>query len=372
MSGLYVHIPYCSSRCIYCGFFSSTGKKNQSEYIDAVLKELEMRTTEMFSKPETVYFGGGTPSFLPIPMLDRLVRGIAERIDVSRVGEWTMECNPDDVSPELAHWLSSSPINRVSMGVQTFSDERLRWLHRRHSSKQVKEAVSHLRQSGIQNLSLDLMYGFPKQTIEEWKADISECLSLHPEHISAYTLMYEEGTPLFSMLEKGIVTEIDEDLSLRMFEILVDSLTEAGYEHYEISNFSLPRFQSRHNSNYWQQVPYLGIGAGAHSYDLSQRWNNVCNIESYISSVEAGRIDSEYEETTPEIRYNDIVTTALRTRHGIDLTMLQESFRSYLLSQAESHIAHGRLTVDGSHVHLTRKGIFTSDDIMSDLIFLPE
>ena len=331
-----------------------------------------MRTTEMFSKPETVYFGGGTPSFLPIPMLDRLVRGIAERIDVSRVGEWTMECNPDDVSPELAHWLSSSPINRVSMGVQTFSDERLRWLHRRHSSKQVKEAVSHLRQSGIQNLSLDLMYGFPKQTIEEWKADISECLSLHPEHISAYSLMYEEGTPLFSMLEKGIVTEIDEDLSLRMFEILVDSLTEAGYEHYEISNFSLPRFQSRHNSNYWQQVPYLGIGAGAHSYDLSQRWNNVCNIESYISSVEAGRIDSEYEETTPEIRYNDIVTTALRTRHGIDLTMLQESFRSYLLSQAESHIAHGRLTVDGSHVHLTRKGIFTSDDIMSDLIFLPE
>lgn len=372
MSGLYVHIPYCSSRCIYCGFFSSTGKKNQSEYIDAVLKELEMRTTEMFSKPETVYFGGGTPSFLSISLLERLVRGIAERIDVSRVGEWTMECNPDDVSPELAHWLSSSPINRVSMGVQTFSDERLRWLHRRHSSKQVKEAVSLLRQSGIQNLSLDLMYGFPKQTIEEWKADISECLSLHPEHISAYTLMYEEGTPLFSMLEKGIVTEIDEDLSLRMFEILVDSLTEAGYEHYEISNFSLPRFQSRHNSNYWQQVPYLGIGAGAHSYDLSQRWNNVCNIESYISSVEAGRIDSEYEETTPEIRYNDIVTTALRTRHGIDLTMLQESFRSYLLSQAESHIAHGRLTVDGSHVHLTRKGIFTSDDIMSDLIFLPE
>lgn len=372
MSGLYVHIPYCSSRCIYCGFFSSTGKKNQSEYIDAVLKELEMRTTEMFSKPETVYFGGGTPSFLSISLLERLVRGIAERIDVSRVGEWTMECNPDDVSPELAHWLSSSPINRVSMGVQTFSDERLRWLHRRHSSKQVKEAVSLLRQSGIQNLSLDLMYGFPKQTIEEWKADISECLSLHPEHISAYSLMYEEGTPLFSMLEKGIVTEIDEDLSLRMFEILVDSLTEAGYEHYEISNFSLPRFQSRHNSNYWQQVPYLGIGAGAHSYDLSQRWNNVCNIESYISSVEAGRIDSEYEETTPEIRYNDIVTTALRTRHGIDLTMLQESFRSYLLSQAESHIAHGRLTVDGSHVHLTRKGIFTSDDIMSDLIFLPE
>lgn len=331
-----------------------------------------MRMTEMFSKPETVYLGGGTPSFLSISLLERLVRGIAERIDVSRVGEWTMECNPDDVSPELAEWLSTSPINRVSMGVQTFSDERLRWLHRRHNSKLVSEAVSLLRQSGIQNLSLDLMYGFPKQTIEEWKADIAECLSLRPEHVSAYSLMYEEGTPLFSMLEKGIVTEIDEDLSLRMFEILVDSLTEAGYEHYEISNFSLPRFQSRHNSNYWQQVPYLGIGAGAHSYDLSQRWNNVCNIESYISSVEAGRIDSEYEETTPEIRYNDIVTTALRTRHGIDLTMLQESFRSYLLSQAESHIAHGRLTVDGSHVHLTRKGIFTSDDIMSDLIFLPE
>ena len=331
-----------------------------------------MRTTEMFSKPETIYLGGGTPSFLPITLLDRLVRGIAERIDVSRVGEWTIECNPDDVSPELAEWLSSSPINRVSMGVQTFSDERLRWLCRRHSSKQVGEAVSLLRRAGIQNLSLDLMYGFPNQTIEEWKADITDCLALRPEHISAYSLMYEEGTPLFSMLEKGIVAEIDEDLSLTMFEVLVDSLAEAGYDHYEISNFSLPGRQSCHNSNYWQQVPYLGIGAGAHSYDLSQRWNNVCNIEDYISSVEAGTVESEYEETTPEIRYNDIVTTALRTRQGIDLNNLQEPYRSYLRSQAESHIAHGRLTVDGSHVHLTRKGIFTSDDIMSDLIFLPD
>ena len=331
-----------------------------------------MRTTEMFSKPETIYLGGGTPSFLPITLLDRLVRGIAERIDVSRVGEWTIECNPDDVSPELAEWLSSSPINRVSMGVQTFSDERLRWLCRRHSSKQVGEAVSLLRRNGIQNLSLDLMYGFPNQTIEEWKADITDCLALRPEHISAYSLMYEEGTPLFSMLEKGIVAEIDEDLSLTMFEVLVDSLAEAGYDHYEISNFSLPGRQSCHNSNYWQQVPYLGIGAGAHSYDLSQRWNNVCNIEDYISSVEAGTVESEYEETTPEIRYNDIVTTALRTRQGIDLNNLQEPYRSYLLLQAESHIAHGRLTVENSHIHLTRKGIFTSDDIMSDLIFLPD
>ena len=260
-----------------------------------------MRTTEMFSKPETIYLGGGTPSFLPITLLDRLVRGIAERMDVSRVGEWTIECNPDDVSPELAEWLSSSPINRVSMGVQTFSNERLRWLCRRHSSKQVGEAVSLIRRAGIQNLSLDLMYGFPNQTIEEWKADITDCLALRPEHISAYSLMYEEGTPLFSMLEKGIVAEIDEDLSLTMFEVLVDSLAEAGYDHYEISNFSLPGRQSCHNSNYWQQVPYLGIGAGAHSYDLSQRWNNVCNIEDYISSVEAGTVESEYEETTPEI-----------------------------------------------------------------------
>lgn len=357
----------------------------QQQYVDALLKELEMQSPQSQKKApsstqcfatsrkaplHTIYLGGGTPSTLPTTLLTRLIKGIEARIDTSMVTEWTMECNPDDITPELASWLNDSPINRVSMGAQTFSDNRLRWLHRRHSSHQVAEAVSLLRHNGIHNISIDLMFGFPNQTMAEWEQDIDTALALHPQHLSAYSLMYEEGTPLYRLLEQGEVEEISDELSLQMFNTLIDKLTVAGYEHYEISNFAIPGYRSRHNSSYWQQVPYLGLGAAAHSYDGSHRWWNVSDLRQYIDSINSGILPSESEYIDSTTRYNDIITTALRTKEGIHLADITTQQREYLLRQAQPHISAGTLALTDTHIHLTRDGIFISDSIMSDLILL--
>lgn len=361
MAGLYVHIPFCASRCIYCGFYSTTGLNLQQEYVDALLREYDGRKDE-FDEFKTVYFGGGTPSTLPIKCLDRLVEGIG----IKHCEEWTMECNPDDVTDELASWIGRSPINRVSMGAQTFDDARLRWLHRRHKSSQVKDAIEHLRNHGIMNISIDLMYGFPGQTVMEWDRDIDAALALRPQHISAYSLMYEEGTPLYRMLMEEKVEEIDEEVSVAMFEHLCERLKAAGYEHYEISNFALSGFRSRHNSSYWREVPYLGIGAAAHSFDGKRRWWNVSDVRGYISVP----MEIDGMEVIDDVtRYNDIITTALRTREGICLATLPDVQRKYLLAQAQAHIKRGVLALSASHLCLTFKGIFVSDDIMSDLIY---
>lgn len=357
----------------------------QHQYVDALLKELKMQSTQCKEKEHpspqcfatsckaplhTIYLGGGTPSTLSIPLLTRLIEGIQTQIDTTMVTEWTMECNPDDITPELASWLKNSPTNRVSIGAQTFNNDRLRWLHRRHSSHQVAEAVSLLRQNGIHNISIDLMFGFPNQTLEEWEHDIDTALALHPQHLSAYSLMYEEDTPLYRLLEQNKVEEISDELSLKMFNTLIDKITAAGYEHYEISNFALPGYRSRHNSSYWQQVPYLGLGAAAHSYDGSHRWWNISDIRQYIESINNGILPSESETIDSTTRYNDIITTALRTKEGIHLADITTQQREYLLLQAQPHISAGTLALTDTHIHLTRDGIFISDSIMSDLILL--
>ena len=382
MAGLYVHIPFCASRCIYCGFYSTTGLNLQSSYIDAVIRELKLRRErqqEWHYEPwNTIYFGGGTPSTIPTPYLNRLISAIGDTFSNSdaaslsdcRQIEWTMECNPDDITPAFATWLNTTPINRISMGVQTFNDERLHWLHRRHTSSQAQRAVNMLREAGIRNISLDLMFGFPGQTLAEWNSDIEALLALHPDHISAYSLMYEEGTPLYHMLKQGRINEIDEELSLQMYDTLIDRLTAAGYEHYEISNFARPDFRSRHNSSYWNQTSYLGLGAAAHSYNGRQRWWNISDVRRYINDINCGILPAEYEDIDETTHYNDIITTALRTSDGIDITALPDPQRCYLLEQAEPHIQKKRLTLNANRLCLTRQGIFTSDDIMSDLILL--
>lgn len=366
MSSLYLHFPFCASRCIYCGFYSTTGLNLQREYVDALLQELAMHTEDEWQPFGTVYFGGGTPSTLPTEQLARLTAAIKPLCTDD--AEWTMECNPDDITPELASWLKESPINRISMGAQTFADERLKWLHRRHTSQQVSEAVRLLRANGISNISIDLMFGFPNETLPQWQEDIAHVLDLRPQHISAYTLMYEEGTPLYRMLEQGKISEIDEELSLQMYDTLIDTLTAGGYEHYEISNFALPGRRSRHNSNYWNQTRYLGLGAAAHSYDGHHRWWNIADVRQYISGIMTGLCPRESEEIDAQTRYNDIVTTALRTREGISLDMLSPDERTYIIQQAQPHIAAHRLALTPTHLHLTRSGLYVSDDIMVDLI----
>ncbi|MBO5626886.1 MAG: radical SAM family heme chaperone HemW [Prevotella sp.] len=374
MAGLYIHIPFCESRCIYCGFYSTTLAQLKEQYVEAVCNEasntLHLKST--FGNFSTVYLGGGTPSQLSPALLHRLFEHLEIGDEAnSKELEITMECNPDDLTDDYAAALRDLPINRISMGAQTFSDDRLRFLHRRHTSRQVSEAVERLRHIGIDNISIDLMFGFPGETLSDWEADIQQALALQVEHISAYSLMFEEGTPLYALREHGKVKEADEELSLKMYETLIDRLTAAGYEHYEISNFARPGFHSRHNSSYWDGTPYIGLGAAAHSYDIDSRWWNVSNVREYIRRVQHD--ESPIEETevlNDETRYNDAVMTALRTREGLPLERLSGSQRQYLLSQARPHLERQLITMEDNHLRLTRQGLFVSDMVMSDLMMV--
>ena len=365
MSGIYAHIPFCKSRCIYCGFYSTTLLSLQDDYVDAMLRELDNRRDYLPDEPvTTIYIGGGTPSMLSSHNLSRLCRQLKE-FTGSSLQEFTVECNPDDITPQLASLLYSLGVNRVSMGAQTFSDERLAFIHRRHKAHQVKEAIENLRNAGITNISIDLMFGFPDETVENWKCDIEQALSLGVQHISAYSLMYEEGTSLYILLENGKVKEINEEVSLEMYDTLINLLSDVGYEHYEISNFALPGYRSKHNSSYWKRIPYLGIGAAAHSYNLTSRQWNVSDVKLYIKG---DNIVEDCELLDDIEQYNDLITTALRTREGIDLGTLSETDRQFLVKAASKSIEQGNLITENNHLHLTRKGLFISDAVMVELI----
>jgi oxygen-independent coproporphyrinogen-3 oxidase len=328
---------------------------------------MDLRHREIDGAISTIYLGGGTPSQLSNVNLRRLFDHIQQCFGVKYNSdmEITMECNPDDVNEELFNRL---PVNRVSMGIQTFDDARLRFLHRRHSAAEARHAVEILRRVGIQNISIDLMFGFPEESLEEWESDIDEALALKVEHISAYGLMFEEGTLLYNMLQQGKVKEIDEEISLKMYDMLIDKLRAAGYEHYEISNFALPGYRSRHNSSYWNDTPYVGLGAAAHSYDGKRRSWNVAHLMAYMSAMEKGERRFESEKIDKRTHYDDMVMTSLRTCEGLDLSKLDAEHRSFILQAADSYIKDGKLEIKDGYLRLTRRGIAISNLIMSDLM----
>ena len=377
MAGLYIHIPFCASRCIYCGFYSTTSLKWRQRYVDAVCKEMSLPPAPSIERGriDTIYLGGGTPSQLTTDQLRQLFLYINKVYPLTThhsplTPEITIEMNPDDVTPEYAAVLPQLGINRVSMGAQTFDDERLRFLHRRHTSSQVPQAVKILRDAGIQNISIDLMYGFPNETLKDWEHDIDAALALGVEHISAYCLMIEEGTPLWKLTIENGEWRIDEELERQMYELLIDKLTTAGYEHYEISNFAKPGYRSLHNSSYWQDIPYIGLGAAAHSYDGKRRSWNVSDIMQYIEGIEQGERPCEYEDIDDDTHYNDRITTALRTSDGLELSTLSDRHRRFCMKEAQKFIDDGLLRIVDNHLALTRKGLFVSDYIMSSLMMV--
>ena len=369
--GIYVHIPFCKSRCVYCGFYSTTHAELCHRYTKDLLHEMELRSSVEASlshyNTDTVYLGGGTPSVLDLSDMELIFHKISA-VYPGNMREVTVEMNPDDVTPQYVSALKSFGVNRISMGVQSFDDNRLRFLRRRHSASQAIKAYNIIRQAGIGNISIDLMFGFPKENIGDWQNDIKTALSLDPNHISAYCLMYEEGTPLHKMLEAGKVKQIDEDTYVAMYTELIDQLTSHGYEHYEISNFAKHGYRSIHNSSYWHDVPYLGFGASAHSYNGKRRLWNIDNLQEYIMSVEQGVLPAEYEDIDADTHYNDLVTTALRTCEGLDLSMLPNEYREYALKSASYSLSNNNIELCDNHLRLTRKGLFVSDLIMSDLI----
>ncbi len=375
MAGIYIHIPFCKRRCIYCDFFSTIQSEKKPTYIHALCQELEMRKNYLEGEEiETIYLGGGTPSQLTEEELNEIFTSLYNIYKVKEDAEITLEANPDDLTPEYVSMLRRLPINRISMGIQTFQEETLKLLHRRHTARQAIEAFQRCREAGFRNISIDLMYGLPGETLDTWKEDLQQAIALHPEHISAYHLIYEEGTALWKLREGHQVEEADEDLSVTLFKTLIDELKQAGYQHYEISNFCLPGLHSRHNSSYWTGKKYLGCGPSAHSFNGSSRQWNIASLDNYLKGIASGKPNYEIEELDLYTRYNDFVITSIRTCWGMSLSRLRseygEELYRYCLRMAKSHLEQGVLEIEEDTLRLTQEGIFISDGIMSDLLFV--
>ena len=376
MAGLYVHVPFCTQRCSYCDFYTQTDSRLRTDYLRALRRELAERAAELDHEPlDTIYFGGGTPSQLPIDALRAIFRTIRAHYDASSCREITLEANPDDLSADYLRQLHSQlPIRRISLGVQSFDDADLCRLRRRHDSQGAIRAVGRCLEAGFTDISIDLIYGLPDQTPEAWARNLDVAFHLGVSHLSAYHLTYEAGTPLHRQLLSGRIHAVSEDVSVRLYHLLIERAARAGWEHYEVSNFSLPGRFARHNSAYWTGARYIGVGPSAHSYDGRARSWNVASLPAYVAGILSGRPDREREVTDNDMRYNEYLMTRLRTMWGISLPHLRDTFGprrlAHFLRHATPYIASGRLVRlhdPADTIRLTEEAFFVSDGIIADL-----
>ncbi len=378
MSGVYVHIPFCHSKCAYCDFYSTPSQKYMKQYVEAVINEAAIRMNEMTKAQqsggliETVYIGGGTPSMLPPEMLKRLVEGLLNTLQPllsNQIKEFTIEVNPEDLSEGLIYDCKSLGINRISMGVQTFDDAMLSSLGRRHDGDSSRRALRLLNDSGL-NYSADIIFGLPEQSIEDWNRQLDELLSFRPPHFSAYLLSYEPGTRLYARLLAGKIEEASEESVKSIYDTLIEKARTHGYEHYEISNYSLPGYHARHNSSYWDGTPYLGLGTSAHSFDGFKRRFNPSVIKDYLSSIENGIEYCVIEEENEANRFNDVLITALRTSNGLDLGKINTVFSKSIVKAFNENLAlYGRdLVSDNNRLRIPEELWLTSDAILRNLI----
>lgn len=375
MAGIYIHVPFCKTRCIYCDFFTHTDLTHKHDYVLSVCRETRLRQNYLGSDTvKTIYFGGGTPSLFDKDAFNRIFEAIDSNFEIESDAEITLEANPDDLTEKYIRDLVSLPFNRISIGVQSFDDDNLRFLNRRHSSRSAVKAVESCQQSGFENISVDLMYGLPGQTMEGWICNLEKAIALDIQHVSAYHLIYEEDTRLYKLLQQHRVQQVDEELSIDMFSAMTDKLTDAGFVHYEISNFARDGFISKHNSSYWLREKYLGLGAAAHSYNGADRAWNISSIGGYIEGIEEGKPKQEVESFDIYTHYNEYILTGLRTVWGVDLKELEQLYGvemlNYCMQNVQKHIDADVVAISGSVLKLTRKGLFVSDNIMSDLMYV--
>ena len=375
MSGLYIHIPFCTQKWIYCDFLSGTNLSLREQFINALIAEMD-HYLDFFNedKIRTIYFGGGTPSLLSVDELQQIYDAIVQRWDISAVEEFTIECNPDDLTEEYLLQLRSLPINRLSIGVQSFCDDELQWLNRRHTALEAIKAVERAKYVGFENITIDLMFALPVQTLKSLNYSIDKALELDVQHISAYSLMFEPDSKITKLMELDRLQPLDEDVSADMFDLLSKRLTEAGYEQYEISNYAKVGFESRHNSGYWHGMRYLGLGPSAHSFDGEKRWYNIAHTIKYNAQL-GHMYDSRIVEIlTDDELFNELVFTALRTKIGVDLLDLRSKFGDKrcdkLLTQAQKYIDNDKMQVSDGRLSLTRSGIYISDSIISDFMIV--
>jgi oxygen-independent coproporphyrinogen-3 oxidase len=372
VAGIYIHIPYCKTRCTYCDFYTITNESQIDAFVDALCKEGVMRKDELPETVHTIYFGGGTPSRLHQHHFEQIFHTLYNQYDIDAEVEITVEANPDDLTDEYIGMLAALPVNRLSIGIQSFDDEELRFLRRRHSAQQAFDVVTKCQEKGFNNISIDLMYGLPNQTLERWDKNLDQAIALHVQHISAYHLIYEEKTKMYSLLKAGKIKQVDEAISTAMFSMLIDRLTSDGFIHYEISAFGKEGCFSRHNTSYWQNKKYVGLGPAAHSYDGENRSFNIASLNRYIKGIESTSPERSHEQLSQNEKYNEFILTGLRTMWGINLTELRNKFGElyyeFCIQIAQKYLDQKLLLKDEDTLKLTREGIFISDGIMTDLM----
>ena len=376
MAGIYIHIPFCKQACHYCDFHFSTSLKKKYELVQSLVKELKLRKTELCNQTvETIYFGGGTPSVLNNDEIQLLLNTVFQNYNVVSNPEITLEANPDDLTTTRIRELAQTPINRLSIGIQSFFDEDLKLMNRAHNSVEAKLCLEEASKY-FESITIDLIYGIPGLTNEKWLENIETALSFKIPHISSYALTVEPKTALESFIKKGTIKNLDEDVAQEQFHILIEKLEAAGFVQYELSNFGKTGFFSKHNTSYWQGKPYLGIGPSAHSFNGRQRSWNVRNNSIYIKSISDHILPMEKETLSLTDQYNEYVMTGLRTIWGVSLEKVEnhfgKSYKDYLLRQSLKHIKEDLLYIDDEKILVTKKGKFLSDGIASDLFKLSE
>jgi oxygen-independent coproporphyrinogen-3 oxidase len=373
-AGIYIHIPFCKQACHYCDFHFSTSLKKKDEMVLALAKEIELRKGEFENESiETIYFGGGTPSILEISDLKFLIDEVYRNYKVVSTPEITVEANPDDLSYDTISQLANSPVNRLSIGIQSFFEDDLKLMNRAHNAEEAKKCLEIATQH-FDNISIDLIYGIPNMSNEKWIQNIDTALSFGVPHISSYALTVEPKTALHTFIQKGIIPQPDDEVAAAHFQILVDKLSENDFIHYELSNFGKENYFSKNNSSYWLGKKYIGIGPSAHSYDGQNRGWNVSNNALYIKSIQENKLPIEIETLTKTDRYNEYIMTGLRTIWGVSLKRIEQEFGKtyldYLNQQAAKFIEDHLLFVDDNILRTTKNGKFLCDGITSDLFLL--
>jgi oxygen-independent coproporphyrinogen-3 oxidase len=372
MAGIYVHIPFCKQACHYCDFHFSTNTKKQPQLLLGLRNELKIQHNYLAGERiNTVYFGGGTPSLLSAEEINSILGIIRKDFELNPAAEITLEANPDDLSREKLYALKEVGINRLSIGIQTFDDSILKFLNRAHDSQLAISCLSDARHAGFENISVDLMYALPGQTLTDWKKNVRQAIELNPEHISAYSLTIEEKTVFGKWAGKNRITPVDNDVSAQELLTLMDELDYAGYLHYEVSNFSKPGYMSKHNSSYWKAEKYLGIGPSAHSYNGTSRQYNISSNHLYLKAIESGQIPATIEVLSREDMINDWLLTTLRTSWGTNLKKLRDEYQFDLLkihgNYVQKLIENGHATLTSETLILTKSGRLLADKIASDL-----
>ena len=375
MAGIYIHIPFCRLKCYYCDFYKTVNTSLTDKFIKALEKEIIKRKNYLDNeKVETIYFGGGTPSVLTKTELTGILDFLKLNFNVSPTAEITFEANPDDLSAEYLREIYQAGVRRLSIGIQSLQNEFLKKMNRRHDAKQAVEAVKNAANTGFNDISVDLIYGLPGLTSAQWKADLEKVFQLPVHHLSAYHLTYHKGTPFYTWLKKGTLKALNEEESILQFQLLIKMANENSFEQYEISNFARDQKYSKHNSSYWTGVKYLGLGPSAHSFNgISRSWN-VSHIESYIKAVEAGVSYSETEILTENNKYNEFVLTRIRTKWGVSADETKTVFGTekaeWFQKNIEKYVMTGLVKEQSGIFTLTEKGMFVSDDIMANLMFI--